>query len=351
MAYLYQSYVAISLLQGISLPFLIIIFRALSVRHRQKRASLKKELEVIRGRKTKTTEISRLVQDDLPKLQPLKCRACGAGVLLKETETFCPHCETRSNLPEDYAAAVSLRREVKKLLKSAVRHWRAANILTRPLLTGLFVSLGVAGPLLALFLPVIIQTAGGTLPNTVADSLMASLGTPLDGIVYLFWISGIIIWTLMFLCLAVTGSDLRKKLPVVPVLEEKIRGGETADCHTCGGAIEYEKDDFASICSYCNVGNFRVRFTRLKRAEIEDRKTQTSFALFGAMEIIENYVTLIYAGALIFFGFPALLFILGVAIYAAANGSLVLSMSAFLVLAVLIASGRFIISEERQIHQ
>jgi len=351
MNYLYQSYVVISLLEGISLPFLIIIFRTLSVRHRRRRAKLKKELDVVRGRKTKTVEISRLIEDDLPKLRPLKCRACGAGVLLKASETFCPHCETRGSLPEDYAAAVSLRPEVKKLLKSAVGHWRVANVLTLPLLTGLFISLGVAGPLLALFLPVIIQTTYGTLPVTVADTLMASLGTPLDGVVYLFWISGIVIWTLMFLCLAVTGSDLRKRLPVVPVFEEKIRVGETADCHTCGGAIEYDKDDFASICSYCNVANFRVRFTRLRRAEIEDRKTQTSFALFGAMEIIENYVTLIYAGTLIFFGLPALLFILGVAIYAASDGSIALSISAFLVLAVLIASGRFIFSEEQRIHQ
>lgn len=351
MVYFYQSCVVISLLQGISLPFLIIIFRTLSLRYRQKRASLKKELNVVRGYRTKTTEISKLLENDLPKLQPLKCSTCGAGVLLKETETFCPHCATQSSLPEDYALAISLRMEVKKLLKSAVRHWRVSNILTLPLITGLFISLGVIEPLLALFLPVIIPATSGTLPHTLADTLMASLGTPLDGIVYLFLISGIIIWTLMFLCLAVTGLDLRNKLPVVPVFEEKIRSRETATCNSCGGAIEYDKDNFASICSYCNVENFRVRFTRLKRAETENQKTRTNFALFGAMEIIENYVTLIYASTLIFFGFPALLFILGMMIYAAVNGSLVLSISAFLVLAVLIALVRLVVSEEQQIHQ
>lgn len=350
MVYFYQSCVLISLLQGISLPFLIIAFRTLSRRHRQKRINLKKELNVAGKHKTKAAELSKLIQEHAPKLEPLKCGTCGAGVLLKETETLCPHCETRSSLPEDYAAAVSLRQEIRKLLKSANNHWRVANILTLPLMTGLFISLGVIEPLLALFLPVIIPAASGTIPDTLADTLMAWLGTPLDSIVYLFSISGIIIWTLMFLCLAVTSLDLRKKLPVVPVLKEKIGGVETLICHSCGGAIEYDKDAFATICNYCNVENYRVRFTRLRRAESENQKARTNFALFGAMEIIENYVTLIYAGTLIFFGIPALFFILAIMIYAAVSGSILLSISAFLVLAVLIGLGRFVVSEEQHAH-
>lgn len=337
----------ISLLQGISLPFVILVFRALSRSQRQQSAHLKKELNLVRGNKSNPTEISRLIQEVLPKLQPLNCDNCGAGVLLRETETFCPHCKMESALPEDYAAAVSLRIEIKKSLKSAVRHWRVANILTLPLTTGLFISLGVIEPLLALLLPAIITTASGTLPNTLADDLMASFGTPLDGIVYLFWISGILIWTLLFLCLAVTGLDLRKKLPIVPIFEAKLRGSETATCHSCNGAVEYDGEDFACICSYCNVENFRVRFTRIKRAESEKQKAEVSFALFGAKRIIENYVTLIYAGTLIFFGLPLFLFVLGVAIYSATTGAFLLSISAFVVLAVLFALGRLVFSEER----
>ena len=347
MAHFYQAWVVLSLLQGISLPFVIIIFRTLSLRQRQESANLKKELDLVRGHKSTSTEISRLIHNDLPKLQPLNCDSCGAGVLLTETGTFCPHCETKSSLPADYAAAVSLRIEVKKLLKSAVRHWRVASILTLPLTTGLLISLGVIGPLLALLLPVVIQTSNGTLPNTLADKLMVSLGTPLEMFVYLFWISGILIWTLMFLCLAVTGLDLRKKLPVVPIFDEKLRASETATCHSCNGAVEFDQDDFACICSYCNVENFRVRFTRLKRAESEAQKAETNFALFGATRIIENYVTLVYAGTLILFGFPSLLLILGIMIYAAATGAFVLAISAALALAVLFALARFVFSEER----
>ena len=348
-AYFYQTCVVIALLQGISLPFVIVVFRKLSRRQRQESADLKRELDLVsgsrgvRGRKSSSTDVSQLIHDDLPRFQPLNCDACGAGVLLKETGTLCPHCETKGSLPEDYAAAVSLRTEVKRLLKSAVRHWRVANILTLPLITGALIALGVIEPLLALLLTALVQTRG----DTLAEKLMASLGTPLDALVYLFLISGIVIWSLMFLCLAVTGLELRKKLPVVPVFEDKVRRRETATCHSCNGAIEYDQNDFACICSYCNVENFRVRFTRRRRAESEQQKTRTNFALFGARRIIENYVTLVYVGALIFFGFPLVLVILGIVIYAAATQAFVVAISALLALAGLFAFARFVFFEER----
>jgi Zn finger protein HypA/HybF involved in hydrogenase expression len=347
MIFFYKACVVISLLQGISLPFVIIVFRSLSRRHRQDRDELKKELSRVHGRSRKRSELSTLIQNDLPKLQPLNCDSCGAGVLLRETATLCPHCAAQGHLPDDYKAAVSLRAEVRNLVKSAVRHWRVANILTLSVVTWLFIALGVIEPLLALMLPVIIRIESGVLPYTLADGLAASLGTPLDGIVSLFMISGTVIWTLMFFCLAVTGMDLRRKLPVAPVLEEKISSNEVLTCHTCGGSIEYDGDDFASICSYCNVENFRVQFTRLKRAEGENQKTQATFKLFGAMEIIENYVTLIYAGTLIFFGVPAVVFTFGIAVYAAMTGSFIFFILAMLVLALFIALVRLVFSEER----
>jgi hypothetical protein len=173
------------------------------------------------------------------------------------------------------------------------------------------------------------------------------LGAPLHGVVYLVWFSGIFIWTLMFLCLAVTALNLRKQLPIVPVFEGKLRSSETATCHSCNGAVEYDQEDFACICSYCNMENFRVRFARLKRAESVAQRTQTHFALFGAMGIIENYVTLVYAGTLIFFGLPSVLLVLGIMIYTAATGAYVISISAGLVLGLMFALGRFVFREER----
>ena len=349
MTYFYQACVLIALLQGLSLPFVIVVFRRLSRRQRQESAGLKGELDRARGghkHNRRLKDVSQLIHDDLPRFQPLNCEACGAGVLLKETGTLCPHCEAKGSMPEDYTAAVSLRTEVKKLLKSAVRHWRVANILTLPLVTGSLIALGVFEPLLALLLTALVQTRG----DTLAEKLIASLGTPLDSLVYLFLIFGIVIWSLMFLCLAVTGLELRKNLPVVPLFEDKVRRRETATCHSCNGAIEYDQNDFACICSYCNVENFRVRFTRRRRAESEQQKTQTNFALFGARKIIENYVTLVYVGALIFFGLPLVLVILGIMIYAATTQAFGLAISALLALAGLFAFARFVFFEERIPH-
>jgi hypothetical protein len=221
-----------------------------------------------------------------------------------------------------------------------------ANILTLPLTTALFISLGVIEALLVLVLPAVVATTSG-IPNTAADYLVVSLGTPLNGIIYLFWFSGIFIWTLMFLCLAVTAFDLRKNLPIVPVFEKTLRLSETAICHSCNGALEYDHHDFACLCSYCNVENFRVRFTKLKRAESEEQRTQTKFALFGAMGIIEKYVTLVYAGTLIFFGFPLMLLMMGIMIYAGATGAYVISISACAFLGLMFALARVVFLEER----
>jgi hypothetical protein len=76
----------------------------------------------------------------------------------------------------------------------------------------------------------------------------------------------------------------------VPVFEESVRRFETASCQACGGAIEYDAGAFACACAYCNVENFRVRFARRERARSERQKTQTKSALFGASEVIEEFV-------------------------------------------------------------
>ncbi len=132
----------ILLLQGIFLPFLLIISRILWLKQRRKRARLVRELllsdtarlrelktrmtpqeareslkkesgispagETKYFKKAKSSEISELILNNLPKLKPLKCGNCGSGVLLKETGTLCSYCGARSRLPDDYKVAVSL---------------------------------------------------------------------------------------------------------------------------------------------------------------------------------------------------------------------------------------------------
>ena len=372
MAYFYHVCLALALLQGLSLPFLLIISFVLWQRQKQKRKRLKQALDVLLLKELKTrmtprqareslkqglgvshgdatkylkniksSDISEQILENLPKLKPLKRINCGSGVLLKETETLCAYCGTRGDLPEDYAVAVSLKQEAKESLKSAERHWRVANILTFPLLNRLFICLGVILPLAAL----LIGSLGGNFLNDLIYN--SSLDPVLATLIHLLAIAGVINWTLIFLCLAVTCFELREKLPVFPVFEEKIHRRETATCYACGGALQYDTDDFASICDYCNVKNFRARFARLKRAQTEEQKLQTDFALFGATEIIEHLVTLLYGSTLLFFGVPAFIYIFGLMIYAAVYKLFVLMFVCVVSLAVFYVSGKFLFSKSR----
>jgi hypothetical protein len=95
---------------------------------------------------------------------------------------------------------------------------------------------------------------------------------------------------IVFIFLTTLSKSLRKQLPVLPVFEGELRGSETTSCQACGGGIKYDAGDFVCICSYCNVENFRVRFVKREGAQAEKQRKQTKSALFGAMEILEDFV-------------------------------------------------------------
>ncbi len=286
-AYFYQVCLVIFLLQGISIPFLLIISGVLWWKQSQRIESLKKELELTRRKEIKSDQIFESILNGLPKLRPLNCGNCGGSVLLRETETLCPYCQARGDLPEDYAAAVSLKSQVKSLLKSAVRHWRVANVLTYPPVRWIFFLLIFIEPLV-LFPTVVIGS--NVFPNTWIDKTFEALGETTSFLIMLSAFFGFIIWMFLFIFLTNLSNSLRKELPVVPVFASEIRGRETASCQACGGGIEYDAGDFACLCSYCNVENFRVRFVRRERAHAEKQKTRTKSVLFGAMEILEDFV-------------------------------------------------------------
>ncbi len=284
--YFYQVCIAVFLVQGVSIPFLVALSGRLWWRQSRRLEVLKSELKVAPSREFKPGEIPELILKSLPKLKPLKCVNCGGGVLLRETETFCPYCETRGPLPEDYAEANALRSEVGKLYASAVRHWRAANVLTFRPARRFFLLMIFAEPLV--IFPVVL-VGSNLFRDTWADRSLESLGETASLFVMLAAFLGFVIWMVVFIYLAAAGKSLRRNLPVVPVFEREARGVETASCRTCGGAIEYDAGAFACVCDYCNVENFRVRFTRRERERAEQLKTRTKSALFGAMEIIEEF--------------------------------------------------------------
>jgi len=256
-------------------------------RQSQRLSALKKELELSRKKEIKSDNIFELILKGLPKLRPLNCINCGAGVLLQKTGTFCPHCHARADLPADYATAVSLRSKVKSLVKSAIRHWRVAKLLTNPVVRWIFFLLIFAEPLV-LFPTVLIGS--NVFPDTWVDEAFVALGETTSFLIMLAAFFGFIIWMIVFIFLTSLSKSLRRELPVVPVFESKIRGNETASCQACGGGIEYDAGAFACICSYCNVENYRVQFVRRERAKVEKQTTGTKSVLFGAMEILEEFV-------------------------------------------------------------
>ncbi len=295
-AYFYQACLAIFILQGISTPFLLLIAGLLWSKQSRQLEALEKELEPSRRKELKAEKLFESLLDALPKLRPLNCSNCGGNVLLRETETLCPYCETRGALPEDYAAAVALKAQVKGLLKSAVRHWRVANVLTLRPVGWLFFLLIFVEPLV-LFPTVLVGS--NLYPDTWFDRAFEALGETTAFLVVLSAFFGFIIWMILFIFLTGLSKSLRAKLPAAPVFAGEVRGRETASCQACGGGIEYDAGDFACLCGYCNVENFRVRFARRARAQAETQRTRTKSALFGAMEILEDFVGTFFFGGVI----------------------------------------------------
>ena len=285
--YLYQVCAVIFLLQGVSTPFLLAALGVFWRRQNRRLEILEAEAGRARRGRVVSAEAFERILERLPKLKPLKCPKCGGGVLLRRDATLCAYCGTRGELPEDYAEAVALKSQAAGLFRSAVRHWRVANVLTHPLVRWVFVLLIFAEPLV--LFPVVL-VGSNLYPNAWVDRAFGALGETAGFLVMLSAFLGFVVWMVVFIFLAGLSKNLRANLPAVPVFEPEARGREGASCQTCGGAVEYGAGDFACLCSYCNVENFRVRFARSERARAGEQAAQTKSVLFDAMRIIDDYV-------------------------------------------------------------
>lgn len=304
LAYLYQVCLIVFLLQGITLPFLPLVSGVLWWRRSRRLELLGKEVERARRKKLKADKGLESMLKGLPVLRPLKCANCGGSLLLLESETLCPYCGTPGVLPKDYGAAVRLKSEVRRLLRSAIRHWRVANVLTHPFVRwGLFLMIFVEP--LVLFPAVVIGS--NVYPDTGLDRAFGELGMVGGTLLMISSFFGFIIWMVVFILLASLCRSLRRKLPVVPVFEGESRGRTAASCQACGGGIEYEAGAFACLCDYCNVENYRARFVRRARALSEEQRMRTKSVLFGAEEIIEDFVGTLFFTTLILVGAAAVL--------------------------------------------
>ena len=284
--YFYQIGLVVFLLQGVLTPLLVIA--AGFVWQRQNRHLSAFELE-LREAKAMGRAAGRLesIIDRLPKLKPLNCSSCGAGMLLHADETLCSHCGVKGPLPDDYAAAVTLRPLVAGLVRSALRHWRLANFLTHPIVRSSFFLLIFFEPLV--LFPVVL-IGSNIYPDTWFDRAFTALGESGTFLIVLSAFFGFIIWMVVFIFLSTLSKSLRKDLPLKPKFEtDEISARETGNCQACGGGIEYAGGDFACLCAYCSVENFRVQFVSSERAASESRRSKTRSLLFGAMAIVEDF--------------------------------------------------------------
>lgn len=290
--YFYQVCVAVFVLQGVSIPLLVAASGFAWRRQSGRAERLRAEVLGAGGGGFKAAKevgaggAARLILESLPKLEPLKCAGCGGGVLLRETGTLCPYCGARGDAPEDYRAATALRSEVGKLYASASRHWRVANALTFRPARLFFFSMIFAEPFV-LFPAVLVGS--NLYRDSAADRAFESAGETASFLLMLAAFLGFVAWMVVFIHLAALGGSLRRNLPAAPAFEGAARGAETAGCQSCGGALEYDAGDFACVCPYCNVENLRARFVRRERARTEGQRAKTKSALFGAMEIIEEF--------------------------------------------------------------
>ena len=232
--------------------------------------------------------------DELPHLVPLKCEQCGAGVPLKSADMKCPRCGTSIPVPEDYAATVRLRAVVAERMERAVAAWRRANLFTAwPLRWTLW---GLAPAWLA-------ATILGLFTN-IGNSLFA-IKTSV-AFLALFALIGGISLTAAFWTYAAYLNGTRRRLPLIPVVGQKVGEAELTNCHLCGGGISYAAGDLAAVCGYCGGETYRVKLARRARAVAAEEKEQATLSLYDAMaEIVarrrQAFKNLSSAATVVFF--------------------------------------------------
>ena len=296
----YEISATLFLLQGVLTPFLLFAFGALWFRQLARVAAMKRLVGW--GSKRKEKKLGALLAA-VPKLAPLSCRSCGSPMALEDASARCIGCASSEALPEDYRATLRLRRMLPRLASAAVRHWRAAWVLTSMPMRWLLRLMVAAMP--ALF--VITLIGAGTYTDTFLDRALDRIGEGWSIVVMLTAFGASFTWMIVFIVLAAMAKDLRRKLPDFPDLRRPAAGTEYATCRTCGGGIAFGGGRLASLCGYCTVANYRAEAAHRERGRSEDEQARMHGSLFAAMDIIEDFVgTLFIAMLCLVFAFTVI---------------------------------------------
>jgi hypothetical protein len=271
--------ILILLFQGLSLPFGVVGVYFICMRQWKRLVAIQKHAGA-----SATRGAFHEVTRGLPAFTPLKCSKCGAGLLLQPDALHCGRCGHQTSVPPDYRAALALKQKLQRLLRSAQGAWRFAwGLTSRP--ARILLILLIAAQALA-FVPLALLDFDRR-PDTAVFRYLATFP---EGPLFFIGVLGEASW-LIGLCLLIDLSKrLRRGLPAFPELGQALRVSETANCQSCGGAIQYDRGDFATICPYCHVANYRVQSTRTERGRREKQQSRMEFTLFGALNIVNEFL-------------------------------------------------------------
>ena len=280
---IYETSLAVFLLQGVSIPILLLVAGTQWFRQMSRLSVVEKALARDRKRHGKT--LASLL-DRVPKLRPLNCANCGSPLALERSSTTCTSCRSVSDPPEDYRATLALRRTLARLSTAAIRHWRVARILTSLPVRWFFFLMIFGEPLLF----VVVLIGAGTYRDSWFDPALEAIGEAWGIALMIMAFGGFILWMIVFMFLSSLSKELRRETKAFPNIPRKeIRDPEYSTCQSCGGGIRFSRGSFACLCSYCAVANFRMEHARRERARSEEQQALTRGNLFGAMEVIEEF--------------------------------------------------------------
>ena len=269
---------------GLWFPWIIVgSFLLGALMHRQFKALPKRESAPTAG-------------DDLPKLQPLKCNACGGSASLKPGMATCSHCHEPVPVPEDYTETLRLRERTIKLLARAVKVWKRVQLVSvAPVRWALWIAA----------IGFVIYMWKGLFPQFVRDAfydMMTFRGT-------MVWALGVLAMAAISIALAgyaIYLGEVRKTLPALPETGKNVGTEETLACQNCGGMVEMKAGDIVGICGYCGSETYRVALARQARSTAEEEKHSATVSLYEAMrsvyEMREN-AALAIPLAIVFVGF------------------------------------------------
>ncbi|HQU85491.1 MAG TPA: hypothetical protein PKY59_20320 [Pyrinomonadaceae bacterium] len=227
---------------------------------------------------TETDEKVIKTQDELPKIQPLNCPACGAGVPLHEEKMSCPHCATVFPVPSEYEEIRIFRNEAAEKLQKAENYWKWASIFSSRWVSFLIILLAFW---LIATIPIIYLGRHQIVLSEIFPFLKKAAG--FFGLGYFFWIP-----TLFFIAFLISPKS-RKQLPKIEKTES-VGKTETSQCSQCGGAVLFDKSSISTVCGYCGVETYRARIAWKIRNLTNQAREKANFSMNEAMRTFQSSV-------------------------------------------------------------